>query len=323
MELRHLRYFVAVADELHFGRAALRLRIAQPPLSRQIRDLERELGAELFSRVKGRVALTHAGAAFLGEARRTLAQAERAGEVARRAARGEVGRLTVGFVEAATYSGVLADVLGVFRARRPDVGLELSELSSRQQAEALREGRIDVGVLHTVPLDAAEWLGVERVLDDPAVVALPREHRLARRARVPLAELAGEPLLMLRRPSGRGLHDRMVAACEAAGFAPSVVQEAGQLQTLVGLVGAGVGATFVPRSFETLRRPGVLYRPLAGVEVDMGTWAVWRTADGRATDARGADRSPVVAAFLEALREAVRGRAPGDAGDAPDAEAPR
>ena len=300
MELRHLRYFVAVAEELHFGNAAARLHIAQPPLSRQIRDLEQEIGVELFSRVKGRVALTHAGCAFLVEVRRTLAQAERARLTAMRAARGEVGRLRVGFVEAATYSGVLPDVLGVFRTELPDVGLELFELSSLQQTEALRDGRVEIGVLHSLPYDASDWLGVERLIHDTVVVALPRDHALAGRAEVPLAALAGDPFLMLRRPDGPGLHDRVIAACQTAGFSPAVAQQAGQLQTLVGLVAAGAGVALVPGALTELRRPGVVYRPLTGLDVDMGLWAVWRLADA----------SPVRARFLDALRGVVAAREP-------------
>lgn len=296
MELRHLRYFVAVAEELHFGRAAARLHIAQPPLSRQVRDLERELGTGLFSREKGRVQLTHAGRAFLPEARRTLAQAERALRTAQRAAQGEVGRLRVGFVEAATYSGVLPDALGAFRAQLPNVGLELFELSSLQQTEALRDGRIELGILHSPPHDAAQWLGIERVLQDPMVVALPRDHRGAARARVALRSLAGDPFLMFRRPDGPGLYDRIIAACQAAGFSPQVAQQAGQIQTLVGLVAAGVGVALVPGSLAELQRPGVVYRPLSGRQVDMGTWAVWRAADA----------SPVRERFLDALRTAAR-----------------
>src|SRR5918998_2446596 len=172
MELRHLRYFVAVAEELNFGRAAARLHIAQPPLSRQIRDLEREVGAPLFERVPRGVELTPAGKAFLPEARLTLAQAERAQRTAERAARGETGRLRVGFVEAATYSGILPDVLGFFRMHLPNIGLSLFELTSPQQDEALREGRIDLGLLHLAPVDAAQWLRVERVYVDPLVAAV-------------------------------------------------------------------------------------------------------------------------------------------------------
>lgn len=146
MELRHLRYYVAVAEELHFGRAAERLGIAQPPLSRQIRDLEREIGVELFERVPRGVELTAAGIAFLPEARLTLAQADRSQRSAQREARGETGRLRVGFVEAATHSGILPDVLSFFRVHLPSVGLSLLELDTPLQAEALRDGRIDVGI---------------------------------------------------------------------------------------------------------------------------------------------------------------------------------
>lgn len=298
MELRHLRYFVTVAEELHFGRAAERLHIAQPPLSRQVRDLERELGLTLFSRANRRVELTHAGRAFLPEARRTLAQAERAKRAAQRAAGGETGRLRVGFVEAATYSGVLPDALGALRRRLPEVGLELFEQSSQQQTEALRDERIDLGIMHSPPHDAARWLGVERVMRDPMAVALPSAHPLAARARVALRTLAGEPFLMLRRPDGPGLHDRVIAACQNAGFSPQVAQMAGQLQTLVGLVAAGVGVALLPASLAALRRPGVVYRPLIGLTIDMGTWAAWRAGE----------ESPVRAQFLDALRGAARAR---------------
>ena len=324
MELRHLRYFVAVAEELHFGRAAERLRIAQPPLSRQIADLERELGTPLFSRVKRRIQLTHAGRAFLKEARLTLAQADRAFRTAQRAARGEVGRLRVGFVEAATYSGILPDVLAFFRQHVPNVGLELFELSSLQQTEALREGRIEVGILHSPPHDAKQWLQVERVLADPMVAALPQGHRLASLESVPLTELAPEPFLLFRRPTGPGLYDRIIAACQAAGFSPRVAQEAGQVQTLVGLVSAGMGVALVPGSFAELRRPGLVYRPVTGLAVDMGTWLAWRANDD----------SPVRERFVTALRAVARLRsgvgssriaaaaAPAAAADRPPGQAP-
>jgi DNA-binding transcriptional LysR family regulator len=310
MELRHLRYFVAVAEELHFGRAAERLRIAQPPLSRQIADLERELGTPLFSRVKRRIQLTHAGRAFLEEARLTLAQAERARRAAQGAARGEVGRLRVGLVEAATYSGILPDVIGVFRREAPEVGFELFELSSLLQTEALREGRIDVGILHSPPYDAKQWLQLERVLADPMVAALPEGHRLAALERVPLTELASEPFLLFRRPNGPGLYDRIMAACQAAGFSPSVAQEAGQVQTLVALVSAGAGVALVPGSFAELRRPGLVYRPVSGLAVDMGTWVAWRTGD----------TPPVLERFITALREVARART--EAGTARIASSP-
>jgi DNA-binding transcriptional LysR family regulator len=298
MELRHLRYFVAVAEELHFGRAASRLRIAQPPLSRQIRDLEREVGATLLSRTKKKVSLTPAGRAFLPEARLTIAQAKRAKRAALSAARGEMGELRVGFVEAATYSGVLPAVLRYFRRHLPHVGLELFEMSSFQQAEALRQGRIELGIMHSPPPDAARWLSVERVFADPVVVALPRGHRLAKRARLALRELSAEPFLLFPRYVAVVLHDRVIAACREAGFSPLIVQEATQMQTIVGLVAAGLGVALVPGSIVQLRRPGVAYRPVRDPAIDMGTWAAWK-AD---------EPSPVRERFLSAIREAARSR---------------
>ena len=298
MELRHLRYFVAVAEELHFGRAAERLHMAQPPLSRQIRDLEREIGAELFDRVPRGVELTEAGLAFLPEARLTLAQAERAQRSAQRAARGEAGRLRVGFVEAAADSAVLPDVLGFFRLHLPDVGVSLFEMDPQQQVDALRTGRIDVGVLHSPPLDAERWLRVEPVYAEPIVAALTHGHRLATRARLALGDLAAESFVLFPRPAAPALYDSLIARCRTAEFSPRVVQEAAGWHTLAGLVAAGVGTAFVPRSLAQLQRPGVAYRPVRDLGVEMGMSAVWRN------DAR----SPVRERFVTALRAVARAR---------------
>jgi DNA-binding transcriptional LysR family regulator len=299
MELRHLRYFVAVAEELHFGRAAARLRIAQPPLSRQIRDLEREIGTPLFERLPRGVELTPAGAAFLPEARLTLAQAERARRTAERAARGEIGRLRVGFVEAAIYSGILPDVLGFFRMHLPDIGLSLFEMDAVQQAEAFRDGRIDLGVLHSPPPDADRWLHVEPVYTDPLIAALPHTHRLAARRRLALGELAAEPFVLFPRPVAPALYDAIIARCRAAGFSPRVVQEAAGWHTLAGLVGAGVGTTFVPRALANVQRPEVAYRPVRDLAVEMSMSAVWKRRE----------KSPVRERFVTALRAVARARA--------------
>src|SRR4051812_47302796 len=218
MELRHLRYFVAVAEELHFGRAAKRLRIAQPPLSRQIRDLEREVGTPLFERTPRGVDLTPAGSAFLPEARLTLSQAERAQRTALRAARGETGRLRVGFVGAATHSGVLPNVLSFFRMHLPSIGLSLFEMDGRQQAEALRDGRIDLGLLHSPPLDADRWLRVESVYTDPVILAVPDDHRLAGRARFTLSGLAEESFVLFTREVAPPIYDDIITRCRAEGF---------------------------------------------------------------------------------------------------------
>jgi DNA-binding transcriptional LysR family regulator len=298
VELRHLRYFVAVAEELHVGRAARRLNIAQPPLSRQIRDLERDLGAPLFVRVPRGVELTPAGRAFLPEARLTLAQAERAQRTARRAARGETGRLRVGYVEAATYSTVLPDVLGFFRLHLPSIGLSLFEMDVVQQGEAFRDGRIDVGILHSPPPDADRWLRVEPVYADPLVAALPQSHRLTGRRRLALADLATDGFVLVPRSSGPTLYDGVIARCSAAGFSPRVVQEAPGWHTLVGLVAAAVGVAFVPRSLGQLPRPGVVFRPVHDLAVDMTMSAVWKKGE----------RSPVRERFVTALKAVARTR---------------
>jgi DNA-binding transcriptional LysR family regulator len=298
MELRHLRYFVAVAEELHFGRAAERLRIAQPPLSRQIRDLEREIGSALFERVPRGVELTPAGLAFLPEARLTLAQAERAQRTAQRAARGETGRLRVGFVEAATHSGILPDVLGFFRAHLPNVGLSLFELDPLRQAEAFQDARIDVGILHSAPLDAARWLRVETIYTEPVILALPKTHRLAGRARLTLAALADEAFVSFPRVVGPEIFDDVVSRCRAVGFSPRIVQEATGWHTLASLVSAGVGIGFVPSSISEFQQRGVVYRPVRELDVKLSLAAVWK---------RG-ERSPVRERFVTALKAVAGAR---------------
>ena len=296
MELRHLRYFVAVAEELHFGRAAERLHIAQPPLSRQIRDLERELGTALFERVARGVELTHAGRAFLPQARLTLSQAERAQRTAQRAALGEIGRLRVGFMEAATYSGILPNVLSFFRMHLPLIGLSLFEMDSAQQEDAFRDGRIDIGILQSPPADADRWLQVEQVYTDPLVAALPETDRLASRARIALSDLVAEPFVLFPRSVAPALYDAIIARCRSAGFSPRVVQEAAGWHTLAGLVGAGVGVAFVPRSLSQIQRPGVVYRPVRDLSVEMGLFAAWKKGE----------RSPVRERFVTSLRAVAK-----------------
>ena len=304
MELRHLRYFVAVAEELNFGRAAERLRIAQPPLSRQIRDLEREVGAALFERVPRGVELTPAGRAFLPEARLTLAQAERAQRSAQRAAQGETGRLRVGFVEAATHSGILPDVLSFFRAHLPSVGLSLFELDPLRQAEAFQDGRIDVGILHSPPLDAARWLRVEPIYAEPVILALPKSHVLAGRSRLALASLTDESFVSVPRVVAPEMYDDIVASCRRAGFSPRIVQEAAGWHTLASLVSAGVGVGVVPRSIAEFQQPGVVYRGVRALEVEMSLAAAWKRSE----------RSPVRERFVTALKAVAGARTRGARG---------
>jgi len=291
VELRHLRYFVAVAEELHFGRAAARLRLSQPSLSRQIQDLERELGLPLFLRGRRWVALTSAGEAFLEGARRTLARAEEAADDARRAHRGEVGRLSLGFVQSATF-GALPRLLGAFRKECPGVALEVRAMTTVEQVAALRDRRMGAGLLRP-PIDD-RGLALRTISRDPLMVALPEGHPLAARERVPLGALADEPLILYPRSDGPGVRDAIVGLCLRAGFSPRIVQEAGEVQTIAALVGAGLGAALVIAPVPASHDPSVAYRPLEGEPSAWEMALAWRRDDP----------SAVLRRFLEASWEA-------------------
>lgn len=262
MELRQLRYFVAVAEELHFGRAALRVHIAQPPLSQQIKALEADLGVVLLERTRRTVALTPAGASFLEQARDILEKAGQAAEQARRVQAGEEGRLAVGFVNPA-MDAFLAQAVAAFRGHRPGVGLTLAESPTVDQVEDLRVGRLDLGFirLHGQNLDG---LAVEVAIREAYVLALPRGHRLARLSRVPLAALHAEPLILAPRRSGPKLREDMLTALARAGAVPAPAQEARTKQTTLSLVAAGIGLALVPESSQVWKRQGVLFRPVEG-----------------------------------------------------------
>jgi DNA-binding transcriptional LysR family regulator len=289
VELRHLRYFVAVAEELHFGRAAKRLHVAQPSLSRQVRDLERELGVPLFSRSSRRVALTSAGEAFLVGARLAIVRAGEAVDEARRAHRGEVGRLCLGYVQSATFEA-LPRLLGAFRAACPDVALEVRAMTTLEQVAALRDRRIHLGLLRP-PIDD-RGIALQPVSRDRLVAALPGDHPLAGSERVPLAALAGEPFILYARSDGPGVRDAIVGSCLAAGFSPRIVQEAGDTQTIVALVGAGLGISLLISPVPPVRDGTVVYRPLVD---DLPPWEMalaWRRDD----------QSAVLERFLQTTR---------------------
>jgi DNA-binding transcriptional LysR family regulator len=290
MELRHLRYFVAVAEELHFRRAAARLHISQPPLSQQIRQLEAELGVQLLERSRRRVELTAAGAAFYTRAREILDAVEDAGRLARRVQRGEVGRLSVGFAGSAMYS-LLPEVLHAFRDQRGDVDLRLRELTTAAQLDQLESGRIDVGFVRPQSPPRA-GIAVETILREQIVAALPESHRLAARERLTLGELTGEPLVLLTRTGSPGVRDVLEAAIARFGGEGELVQEAAEVQTVIGLVAGGVGFSLVPDSVRSLTRRGVVYREIEGApSIELAL--AWRAED----------RSPVLAAFLDVVRE--------------------
>jgi DNA-binding transcriptional LysR family regulator len=279
VELRHLRSFLAVAEALHFGRAAARLHISQPPLSQQIRRLEEELGARLFRRTKRRVELTPAGQAFLTEARQTLAQAERAVRAAQRAERGELGELVVGYLITAAY-GPLPDVLRMFRRRFPDVDLRLQYLRSVQQRHALLNREIDVGFVR--PQAADPRLSYEALWRDSVVVALPGRHPLARHATVDVAELEAERFVLIAPEDVGAFYDQVFALCRRAGFTPQVAYRVPDLHAAIALVAAGLGIGPVPGAIQGFRRKGVVYRPLRPQTFALEMGLAWRRDDDSA-----------------------------------------
>jgi DNA-binding transcriptional LysR family regulator len=243
MELRHLRAFVAVADELHFGRAAANLHMAQPPLSQLIRRLEAELGLELFHRNRRRVELSQAGADLVPSAREAVAAAKRVAERAADIADGRAGALTIGFVGSAA-AGTLPEIVRRVRADAPGLRLTLRELTSARQQVALRDGSIHAGLLRERPTGAG--LRSAMIEDEPLLAALPAGHRLCARRQVSVADLADEPWVLFPRAEGPVFFDRIAALCRQAGFAPRIEQEAIYMPTIVNLVSAGLGVSLVP-----------------------------------------------------------------------------
>ena len=277
MQLRHLRYFVTLAEELHFGRAAEKLHISQPPLSMQIRALEDELGVMLFNRTQRHVALTQAGHALLGEARQILARVEQAVLITRRAGRGEIGELAVGFISVADYN-VLPVVLREFRRKYPLVNLTLREATTDAQVRDLVAGRLDVGFL--LPPVAEPALESVAILREPLIVALPEKHPLAMKpGKLALEKLKDAPFILFPRPNAPGLYDDVVSCCKAAGFSPRVEQEAIQMQTIISLVSAELGVALIPASLTNLRRTGVVYKALRQQSPLTEIHLAWRRGD--------------------------------------------
>ena len=293
MELRQVRYFVAVAEELHFGRAAKRVHVAQPALSKQVMNLERELGARLLERRGRKVELTEAGRVFLERALVILEGVAEAELATARAGSGEMGRLTVGFTGMALY-GVAPRIVKAFGERHPGVDLALREMRTPAMTEALLGKRLDVGFLHPPVGAAGETLAFEGVTSEPLIAALPEGHALCELPEVPLGRLAEERFVIVPRDEGPELHDRIMGTCHASGLSPSVANRNAPSQTTaLGLVAAGVGVSLVWESMRNLGRSGVVYRPLAGQTPRLETALAWRSDDP----------SPILAAFLALARE--------------------
>jgi len=294
IELRPLRYFVAVAEEMHFGRAAARLHMTQPPLSQTIQALESQLGTPLFSRTRRSVALTAAGRALLPEAQRLLIQAESLPALVQRAAAGESGQLRLAFVSSADYS-VLPIALREFRSAYPAVQIDLREATSDVQLEELAAGNIDLGILiPPVPDKLKTILDYFPVLTEPLVLALPADSKLATATRkVSLKSFAGLPLIIFPRRLAPALHDQILGCFREAGLTPSIEQEAIQMQTIVGLVAAGMGIALVPQSVSNLKRPGVEYRALKEASPLVEIGLAWRRDN----------TSPVLQSFLDLIQK--------------------
>jgi DNA-binding transcriptional LysR family regulator len=296
MELRRLKYMAVLAEELHFGRAAERLGIAQPALTQQIQALERELGVQLFQRTKRSVRLTVAGRVTLDEAIRTLQQADRTALVAQQAGRGQLGHIEIGFVGSAVFSGVLSKAISGFRQANPMVELRLSELGILQQLDDVGSARLDLGIVRTpiksLPID----VGISVLYREPIILALPERHPLAKRKKITLKALNDEPFVGLQIHDGVGFNAQVAEMCANGGLSPKVRQRAGLFVALAGMVAGGLGIAFVPDSLRRLHIADVVYRPLDDIAEQSNLAVVFRKSE----------RSTAVVAFLEHMKKLAR-----------------
>lgn len=293
IELRHLRYFIAVAEELHFSRAAERLGMSQPPLSQQIRDLEGTLGVRLLRRTNRRVELTDAGRVYLEAARDIVARVDDAGDRARRAERGEIGELHVAFTRSTPLSEVFPRAIRAFREAYPAVRLVLLERNTLQQVECLLDGRQQVGLVRGTQLPPT--LVTHKLVDDPLVAVLRADHPLARRKRaLRMEELAEENFIVFVRAAGTGIHDQLIAMCRNAGFVPRIAQEAGESSTMIGLVAAGMGVAVLPSSLRQVQVQGVAYVAIDSPDAASALYLAHRRDDP----------SPLVKAFRKLMLKA-------------------
>lgn len=273
IELRHLRYFVAVAEELHFGRAAQRLNISQPPLSQQIQNLEKETGARLLARTNRSVQLTAAGQQFLQDARHILQQVEQAADKASRLHRGDEGELRIGFTSSAPFITVVSDALFTFRQRFPAVHIQMQEINTRQQLAPLSEGRLDLGVMRNTLLP--ENLDHQLLLREPMYALVHRAHRLADRPGITLSELAQEPFVFFDPQVGTALYGEILALLGRYQIQPDIAQEVGEAMTIIGLVSTGLGVSILPASFRRVRLSDVVWIPLTEQDAQSEVWLVW------------------------------------------------
>jgi DNA-binding transcriptional LysR family regulator len=288
MEIRHLRYFVTTAEELHFTRAAKRLGIAQPPLSQQIQQLEREVGTQLFHRLSRGVELTEAGKSFWQDARAILDQIDRAQAVAR----GERGSIRIGFTSSASFNPFVPAVISEYRQKHRNVELSLGENTTSVLLEQLREGRLDFAFLRPA-MGETGAMRTRLLFEEDMCVALPAPHPLVASPKIRLVALANEPFIMYPRANGRALYDTIIAGCRNAGFSPNIGQEAPQMASTVNLVAAGIGVAIVPASMRQLQSQGVTYRQIDGAPIKAALSLTYRD-------------DPLSAAMTEFLSTVVR-----------------
>jgi DNA-binding transcriptional LysR family regulator len=295
MELRHLRYFIAVAEELHFTRAAERLGIKQPPLSFQIRQLEQEIGTPLLHRETRGVKLTETGALLLEEARRILDQVERTRARVQSCARGETGHIHLGFAGATYVHRLVPGIIRAYRERYPGVILSPEQSNTARLLAALQSGEVDVAFVRP-PIIGGEGLKLDPLIDEPMMIVLPEWHPRARDRSMPLAALASDTLILFPRAIGPGLHDAIIASCQRAGFSPKLGQEASQTVSIIHMVAAGFGVSIVPRSLDQIRAEAAVYLGIEG-EAPRATISLAYRRD---------DRSTVVRNFVRLARRAAR-----------------
>jgi DNA-binding transcriptional LysR family regulator len=292
MDFRHLRYFVCVAEEMHFGRAAERLGMSQPPLSQQIRLFEQRLGVQLFERTSRRIQLTPAGQVMLPLAQQAIVQVNLAMDSARRADRGEMGTLSVGFTTSAPFVPRIASELYRFRQAYPDIELQLTELSREAQIVRLNQRQLDIGIMRGFERPVLPGnLRSLMLTTEPILLAVREGHRLATKpGPVTIADIAGEPIVLYERAMGSGFNEHLLAICMRAGFEPNVVQEASGVATLLGLVAAGFGLTVLAQSLSALHPEHIIYRTIEQPDAISRLWL-----------AHHADLSPSCALFVAAI----------------------
>lgn len=269
MELRHLKYFVVVAEELHFGRAAARLCMTQPPLSNQIQQLEEDIGVKLFNRTKRKVELTDAGKVFLQEIKKTLKQAEESVKAAQQVQKGDISTLSIGFESLSMYN-MFPKIIREYRKKFPNISITLHELSSSEQVKRLQENHIDIGLLYSTSIGTNDELELEPIHHMPCTICLPKGHPLANKSRITINDLRDESFVFISRGVCPTLYDNFLSLCQNAGFSPQILQEVTGYQNLIGLVAAGIGITLLPMAIEQVYQSEVIYKKIYNVNFITG-----------------------------------------------------